>query len=430
MPHSASPAARMATQPPGWARAVATIRKIVRAVLAPRALRRIRRWAVWGGVVLLLVAGGLFLVQTPPLVSVARGALALAGACVVIGALTLLGARATRNVTSLRAMIRLEVSRLAQERKHLAEPWWRPIWRSTLVLTSTPSWRSTLMAVLLGTAIWALVFMASGSASLDGHEDRLLTLWQVQAAFAGFALPFLLYIIEHTSQQAGLARKTSEVLIRQTLIFPVLCLVITLTLLPAIALQWFPQNYAHLAGTLGLITTVIVVLFAYQRAIRLLSDPRALREHSIQLLEERLEESMDQEVDRRLGARILLTELTKLGVAFSHFPPSRHNTRFLVLNASTTGALVDVDIWELERFVEALPPIRLTLPENIADRTEPEEADVVPQAPPAIAVLKQYRQPIPARDRGLVALRRDAFGSLNQRLLEEWLSAVFRVASQ
>lgn len=382
---------------------------------------------VWAGAILVLIALGLSLrIPSPPL-GLARVTLTLAIGCFVIGAVAALGERATRNVTSLRAMIRQEAARLAQESAGMSGPAWLGIWRRTLVLAATPSWRSTVIAACIGMALWVAVLLLSGGEPFHKHEERLLTLWQVQAAFAGFALPFLLYIIEHAGQEVGLARRTSEVLIRQTFIFPVLALVITLTLLPALALQWFPRQYAHLAGTLGLVTTVIVVLYAYQQAISLLSDPSALREHSIQLLEERLEESIDQEVDRRLGAGILLSQVRELGAVLSYLPPNRHDRRFLVLFAPQAGTLVDVDIQELRRFIQALPPRPLAAPYSAHESAEPEEADFRPQGPPAILILKQYMQAIPVRDRALIALRRDAFGDLDGGVLERWVQAIFWV---
>jgi hypothetical protein len=131
------------------------------------------------------------------------------------------------------------------------------------------------------------------------------TLWQVQAGIAGAALPFLLLVIEFSKDESYATLRSSEVLIRQTFIFPVTCLALGGAIKIGVDTVWYATPGMFGVDLVIFVLTVGGTLYAYAKAMQLMSSRTRMRREALGVLKDRLAVSIDASIDGRIGNNVL-----------------------------------------------------------------------------------------------------------------------------
>lgn len=278
-----------------------------------------------------------------------------------------------------------------------------------------------LVQVLLG-RLWPGVWN-------DAIRQNYLTLWQVQMAFAGFALPVLVFVIELAKDDLGVARRTAEVMIRQTYVFPITISVLLLSLVLGFGADWFLSTRSYQLALVVLSATVVLTLFAYGQALSLMFDRARLKREGKRLLLEKLASSVDASIDERIGVGLLLRFAGELGIR-GGLPPSFGDGRYLVLRARSTGAIADVNVWHLEEFVKQLPRKQAQdgrVPKGTELPSTDDETTVSGPSTEPIAMLGLLGEAVQGSETGLLSLLVAHYGPLNRDVLEDRLKTVYRI---
>jgi hypothetical protein len=302
-----------------------------------------------------------------------------------------------------------------------------------VVLATWPTRDSLNLVVLLVVCAAAALLGLSRWSPVTKLEEPFYVLWTVQAAVAGIALPVLVFIIELAKDDRTTGERTAEILIRHTWVFPIMGFSLLGLPLFGVIAGWFQSGFAYEAAFTIHAMTVTLVVLAYWRALSVLFDRQSLRKKSIDLLVERVNSSLDQRVERRIGSRILVDTASALGLDYRMFGPNPRDSRWIVLEASAIGILDDVNLWYLEAFVGLLPwkqtPDHAGLTtQHDAPTRSPRSANVPTE--PALLLLKTIGGWVSSNDRGLIALeasRFDPIDRINKRLLETRLQSVFSI---
>ena len=299
-------------------------------------------------------------------------------------------------------------------------------------LLASPSKTALAVGSVVTVIAIAGLFLISLKAAATTPTEAYLALWQVQTALGGIALPILVFVIELAKDDETLARSTAEVLIRYTWIFPVISFVLLSSLVFGVGGYWFVSRAAYPLLFALHVATIVFAVFAYWRVLQLLFNKERLKDESARLLLERFERSIDETVERRLGANLLLQKAEQLGLKYSPFEPNPKDDRYLVLRSPTAGLVDDVNLWHLEEFVRQLPwtqpaAVPLVSGEAPATSSGATQSSFGGQAPPRVQLLKVYGGRVYEADRGLLALTVSDFEPLDRGALEQRLQEVFRI---
>lgn len=141
----------------------------------------------------------------------------------------------------------------------------------------------TLVSLFTAAAVIPVVFIAEWLIKFTfvGHApvvcddvEFFSTLWQVQAGLSAAALPILIFIIELSKDQNNLATRSSQVLIRETWIFPII--VVALTSVSKVGIDLYVNRKGECIGFANVLLFVLVTfltVFAYYQALRLMFNP-------------------------------------------------------------------------------------------------------------------------------------------------------------
>ena len=359
---------------------------------------------------------------------------------IVLGSTLLLTATAIKLFTRRRSLISKSVATLIREERRRQLGLGKPSFYWLLGRERLGNWRKaaaaptpvavvvTVMLTLIAAAVQVLFRSASIQPLPESDFATVLTtLWQAHMALAGLALPILVFIIEVARDDASGFAPTSEVLIRRTLAFPIIAFVLLSSGVFAVGSYWLRAKSTYLVGLVVFGCAVAVTLFAYYRVLSLLFRRSLLKRASKELLKERFTASIDRHARIRIGANVFAKAIADLGIQYSALAKER-NDRFLTLDAPRSGYVVDVNVQLLREFLRLLP-----WKSGIAVRSGVQPAGIpIPSSihrpdVPAIGVLRLYGERVYEADRGLVVLRRDAFGELPKRELEERIGRVFMI---
>lgn len=327
---------------------------------------------------------------------------------------------------------------LAVNRSRAVRIWFLEQYR----LVASPSWSALVAAtVVITVGVVGLLLLSLNTPPPPPNTpaatptDTFLTLWQVQTALGGIALPILVFVIELAKDDETLARGTAEVLIRYTWIFPVISFVLMSSLVFGIGGYWFVSSAAYPLLFAFHVVTIVLAVFAYWRALRLLFDKELLRGESVRLLRERFESSIDETVRRRLGANILLQKAEQLGIKFSPIEPDSRDKQYVVLRTQTAGLIDDVNLWHLEEFLRQLPwkrrpTVSLDSSQEPISSSGATQRQSTTQPQPSVQILKLYGGRVYEGERGLLALTAADFEPLDRAVLEARLKEVFRIVRE
>ena len=328
------------------------------------------------------------------------------------------------------------VTTMAKAELRRASGWTRSEWLRRTASDTVRKWAASVtVPSRLAFVIAATLTLASGVILArvvrpDHHNETVLTLWQVQAAIAAFAMPVLLFVIELARDDEAAARRTAEVLIRDTLAFPITATVLVLSLLvPLVGLSGRPSSGLP-AAIILLAVTIALVVFAYWRVLSLLFDREQLRDKSVRLLVARLEASMDEVISLRICANVLVNRAAKSGLEYSVLGEAASNPEFAVLSPSRGGRLRDVNVHRLEQFLERLPWKALAESRAVGVDELPDSTRTGGPATtrPRALLLKLCGDLFSETSPGLLALDRSRLGDLQIPVMERDLAQVVRVS--
>ena len=136
-------------------------------------------------------------------------------------------------------------------------------------------------------------------------SDPYLTLWQMQLAWGGAALPILLFIIEFSDRRPGTVQALPDVLTRHSLVLPILGITLGLVIALATGSYWFPSSWAFPIAFVAFTLSAALTAWAFFRLILLLYDRQELRRRSLELLLERFRTSLTGRLRFRLRSLVL-----------------------------------------------------------------------------------------------------------------------------
>jgi hypothetical protein len=247
---------------------------------------------------------------------------------------------------------------------------------------------------VLGIGILAVLLLAFWIAPApDGWDDRgaYTALWQSHMALAGLALPILVFIIELAKDERDAYQRTSEILIRETFVFPIISFVLIAAVLLAIGSHWFISELSIAVALDIFVVTTGLTLFAYYRVLALLFSSATLKEKGLHLLHERFKSSIDSHARVRIGVNLLLDRLKRIAVTYTWIGPHRNDDRYVFVKASSSGYVEDVNISRLDKFVRLLPWKSMYAPQALDSPPEDySEAPLSQSEMPAVTLLKVY----------------------------------------
>jgi uncharacterized membrane protein len=287
---------------------------------------------------------------------------------------------------------------------------------------------SANVAALLGVAffILSIVHRLIGGSSIktESPDPTLLsffsTLWQVQAGIAGAALPFLLLVIEFSKDETYATLRSSEVLIRRTFIFPVTSIALAGAIKIGFDTLWYATPGMFALDLSIFVLTSFGTLYAYARAMQLMSSRTGMRREALLVLKERVGDSLDTSIDTRIGNNILFAELEHLPLEYKIFRPSRReSTSYVALPTREAGRLEDINLKKLERFLDGLP--RRTPVAGDATAPTPnlygQRASGESGKGKGVFLLARFRERVRQDERAVILLERAAFESLDSSQL-------------
>lgn len=124
-------------------------------------------------------------------------------------------------------------------------------------------------------------------------EDGLVATWQVLAALVAAALPFLFVLLPLVRNEALAVTRTAQVLMADTLLFPILAFGLAGTVWTGVATIWLSSDTSlWIAFFFVLTPTALGVGFAYLTAGRIISDPQHVRRQAMRLLLEIIDDTL------------------------------------------------------------------------------------------------------------------------------------------
>jgi hypothetical protein len=188
-------------------------------------------------------------------------------------------------------------------------------------------------------------------------DSVYVTMWQVQAAIAAFALPLLLFFIELSRDDREAATRTPEVLLRESGALFVIAFSLVGAFRIGFDIAWFETEIVFVIDLfLILLVTIALALWAYYVVLNVILSRTQLKRKSTELLRERMRRAVRHSLEVRVGTNILLGRLKRISVEFWPLPPDPHQAaQYAYLTTDRRGYLVDIHLDELETFVEGLP---------------------------------------------------------------------------
>lgn len=171
-----------------------------------------------------------------------------------------------------------------------------------------------------------------------------LSLVPVQIGIVALIFPIMIFIIGFSGNKMASGVNLSEVLLRESFLFPVG--VVGLFFL--VNLIWARSSYVVVVQIILSALMYACVLF---RIIRLLLSDKRLLEKSKALLKDKLRRSIEKTIDERLGNNILMKELgeNKIELGYSFFDPERNSEEYVKYDLKQRGVIVDINLNNLDK---------------------------------------------------------------------------------
>jgi hypothetical protein len=266
-----------------------------------------------------------------------------------------------RNIEYKKGWISYEIT---QYKKEQFKPYLKYHLNHIVRNITTPSVTSiaTIVIVLLISWViqWALNkdiwWPLTNYLMLPKRQVALSGIWQVQIALSVAALPILIFIIELTKDERLAATKSSEVLIRETLIFPIILLCFFIAFKIGLDIFFSKNSKATLIVNLVLFSlSIILTIYAYYKALNIMFSPSILHNKSIKLMKEKMKDSVIQSAEIRVGNNILFKKFREIGIDYQPFSLDRlEKEQFYIIASSKFGRIIDVNIDYIKNIFDSL----------------------------------------------------------------------------
>ncbi len=261
------------------------------------------------------------------------------------------------------------------------------VWAGLRAQASEPgqvgSWRLLVgIAVYFGgLLVLALVLSATNPTFLPDWRpfpgpDGIFTTWQVLAALVAAALPFLFVLLPLVKDEALAVTRTAQVLMADTMIYPILAFGLGGTIWTGAAALWLSSDGSvWIAFNLVLVPTAVGVGFAYFAAGRIISDPQHVRKQSMRLLLEIMDDALIEQQSRAYANGDLVELLEAKGIQKSELFVEPDDAT--PVPALREGQLRDIDRNGLQAWLDELAQTVPTVPSAAFQTAEIEPEQIV-----------------------------------------------------
>lgn len=299
--------------------------------------------------------------------------------------------------------------------------------------SNTTVWAITMLFFVLIVVSWLLwlwdpaVYWPDRSTLQSAYS----TLWQVDAQISAVALPILLFVIELSKDHKHAAARSHEVLIRETMVFPITLFALLGTVRIGIDVAWFSNPAVFFSDLLLFITTVGLTGHAYYSTLRLLFSPARMKDKALAVIRDKMRDSLNESISLRLANNMLFRKLQELNVGYWPLRGDRRESDiYLVVDAPAAGTLTDINMRKLEGLLRELLLKRRQPTAKSFDATEPASGEGETPAPPLnqdIWIMRQYGERIKKRSDGFLRIKKSAFDEFALEGLPARLQEIVRI---
>ena len=217
-----------------------------------------------------------------------------------------------------------------------------------------PSSASVLVPLALVGVVAGIEFLITNRLDLE-DRNRLSNLIAVEAGLTAIIFPLAIFIIELTGERSETGVRKSEVVLRESFLFPTVMFVL-------FSLLAFSFLTKIIAGWSLIILTTGGSVWVLFQIVRLLLDDHRVLVSGRQVLKDKVRRSVHLAIDERIGNNILLAKLKDLGVSPGFFGFDDDREDVVVFRSSKVGTVADVDLGRLREFVQDIP-LKAMIPE-------------------------------------------------------------------
>ncbi len=230
-------------------------------------------------------------------------------------------------------------------RQRLVNAWRDPDSRSSVaLLTIGPSTTVLLVSAILS---WIDRSLLPGLAPSDPGA-ALATLWGVYSGVVALAVPLLILAIELPRDHGLIAVRRTQVLLAETHALQVAYIALPFTVSFGIGASYLQDDSVMLINLLTFGVVLCLILWAYSRAIRLLTSPTLLDDSARSLLLRRLDRAVTNEFVERAANDRLQQLLPEIRFATISQQVTRIIQHDLQVPAPSSGWVEDINAHLLE----------------------------------------------------------------------------------
>lgn len=200
-------------------------------------------------------------------------------------------------------------------------------------------WSVAVPCALVGVSVLLLDWWARTN---NCDSNTLANLIALESGLTTIIFPLILFIIESTGDRSEIGVKKSEVILKDSFLFPVAISALA-------ALFGFAFIKTQAAAIAILILTTGTSMFALYRIVKLLLDDYRLTIAGRELLKDKVRRSIDKAIKERLANNILAKQQDALGIKFFSLGREEDDSA-LVFDTDRRGEVVDVDLGILREF--------------------------------------------------------------------------------
>lgn len=174
----------------------------------------------------------------------------------------------------------------------------------------------------------------------------------IQTGVVALIFPIMIFIIGFSGNKLAAGVNLSEVLLRESFLFPVG--VIGLFFL--VNLIWARSSYVVVGQIVLSALMYAIVLF---RIIRILLNDKRLLEKSKELLKDKLRRSIEKTIEERLGNNILIKEFgdNKIELQYSFLDPTRKADDYIDFDLQQRGSIANINLDYLDKIAKIIERI-------------------------------------------------------------------------
>jgi hypothetical protein len=178
-----------------------------------------------------------------------------------------------------------------------------------------------------------------------------------------------------------------------------------------------------------------LTVFAYYQALRLMFSPALLKTKSIDLMKDKIADSVTYSAQTRIGNSWMIRSLQESGIGWYPFSPrGDEGKRFHIIESKELGRIVDINVDRLRAFKDSLDWKIMGPSPRIFRNDEPDSFDEDlgisrRKNKESIFIAKRFRELVRDRDRALILIEKAAVRSFSPAQAERWIKVIFEIES-